>query len=56
MIAEIITIGDEILVGQTVDTNSAWIAKQLKLIGVPVRQIISIADTKEAITIALDIV
>ncbi|MEZ4923704.1 MAG: competence/damage-inducible protein A [Crocinitomicaceae bacterium] len=54
MTAEIITIGDEILVGQTVDTNSAWIAKQLKLIGVPVRQILSIADTKEAITSALD--
>lgn len=54
MIAEIITIGDEILVGQTVDTNSAWIAKQLKLIGVPVRQIISIADTQEAISSALD--
>ena len=54
MIAEIITIGDELLVGQTVDTNSAWIAKQLKLIGVQVRQIVSIADTKEAITNALD--
>ena len=54
MIAEIVTIGDEILVGQTVDTNSAWIAKQLKLIGVPVRQITSIADTKEAIVEALD--
>lgn len=54
MIAEIITIGDEILVGQTVDTNSAWIAKQLKLIGVKVRQIISISDTKEAIVNSLD--
>ena len=54
MIAEIITIGDEILVGQTVDTNSAWISKQLKLIGVPVRQIVSIADTREAIVTALD--
>lgn len=54
MIAEIITIGDEILVGQTVDTNSAWIAKQLKLIGVRVRQIVSIADTREAIVSALD--
>ncbi|MBD3637747.1 MAG: CinA family nicotinamide mononucleotide deamidase-related protein [Crocinitomicaceae bacterium] len=54
MIAEIITIGDEILVGQTVDTNSAWIANQLRLIGVPVRQITSIADTKEAIVNALN--
>src|SRR5690606_24071760 len=54
MIAEIITIGDEILVGQTVDTNSAWIAQKLKLIGVAVRQIVSIADTQEAIITALD--
>lgn len=54
MVAEIITIGDEILVGQTVDTNSAWISQQLKLIGVAVRQITSVADTREAITEALN--
>ncbi|MEX1001972.1 MAG: CinA family nicotinamide mononucleotide deamidase-related protein [Crocinitomicaceae bacterium] len=54
MTADIITIGDEILVGQTVDTNSAWIAKELKLIGISVRQITSIADTEEAIVGALD--
>jgi nicotinamide-nucleotide amidase len=34
MLAEIITIGDEILIGQIVDTNSAWIAKELNKIGV----------------------
>lgn len=54
MQAEIITIGDEILVGQTVDTNSAWLAKKLKLIGVAVHEITSIADTKTSITQTLD--
>ena len=46
MNAKIITIGDEILVGQTVDTNSAYIAKQLNTIGVKVEEIVSITDTK----------
>ena len=54
MKAELITIGDEILIGQTVDTNSAWMGKKLKEIGIPVRQISSISDTEEAITNALD--
>lgn len=53
MHAEIITIGDEILIGQTVDTNSAWMAKQLNAIGIAVQQITSIADTREAILKAL---
>jgi nicotinamide-nucleotide amidase len=49
MKAEIITIGDEILIGQVVDTNSAWIAQQLNLIGVKVIQITSAQDTSEHI-------
>ncbi|BDX39194.1 CinA-like protein [Tenuifilaceae bacterium CYCD] len=49
MNAEIITIGDEILIGQIVDTNSAWIAQQLNLLGVKITQITSISDTEEAI-------
>lgn len=53
MHAEIITIGDEILIGQTVDTNSAWMAKQLNAIGISIHQITSIADTREAILNAL---
>jgi len=53
MHAEIITIGDEILIGQTVDTNSAWMAKQLNAIGISIQQITSIADTREAILNAL---
>jgi len=46
MKAEIITIGDEILIGQVVDTNSAFIGKALNSIGVSVYQITSIQDDK----------
>jgi nicotinamide-nucleotide amidase len=49
MNAEIITIGDEILIGQIVDTNSAYIGKQLNKIGVSVYQITSIQDEKQHI-------
>lgn len=49
MQAEIITIGDEILIGQIVDTNSAFISKQLNKIGVSVYQITSVQDDKEHI-------
>jgi len=51
--AEIITIGDEILIGQIVDTNSAYISKALNKIGVSVYQITSIQDDKEHILKAL---
>ena len=44
MKAEIITIGDEILIGQIVDTNSAWMAEQLNLNGIEVYQITSVHD------------
>jgi nicotinamide-nucleotide amidase len=53
MLAEIITIGDEILIGQIVDTNSAWIATQLNAIGVRVKQISSVSDNREHILTAL---
>lgn len=49
MKAAIITIGDEILIGQIVDTNSAFIAKSLDLIGVQTHEMISISDDKQAI-------
>ena len=49
MQAEIITIGDEILIGQILDSNSKWIAEELNKIGVSVYQITSIQDTKEHI-------
>ena len=49
MQAEIITIGDEILIGQIVDTNSAYISKQLNKVGISVYQITSVQDDKEHI-------
>jgi len=54
MLAEIITIGDEILIGQIVDTNSAFIAKQLNKIGVKVFQITSIQDDRQHILSVLE--
>ncbi len=54
MQAEIITIGDEILIGQIVDTNSAWMSKELNDIGISVNRITSISDTKEAIVSSLE--
>ncbi|MFT4670253.1 MAG: nicotinamide-nucleotide amidase [Flavobacterium sp.] len=49
MKATIVTIGDEILIGQIVDTNSAFIAKSLDKIGVEISEMISISDNKEHI-------
>ncbi|AFD06939.1 competence/damage-inducible protein A [Solitalea canadensis] len=49
MLAEIITIGDEILIGQVIDTNSAWMGQKLNEIGIAVKQITSISDHQEAI-------
>lgn len=53
MLAEIITIGDEILIGQIVDTNSAFIAQKLNAIGVQVKQISSVSDDRQHILNAL---
>ena len=53
MFAEIITIGDEILIGQIVDTNSAFIAKELNKIGISVYQITSVQDERRHILAAL---
>ncbi len=53
MLAEIITIGDEILIGQTVDTNSAWLGNELNKRGIELERISSIRDTPDAITTAL---
>ena len=54
MRAEIITIGDELLIGQVVDTNSAWMAERLNEIGIELYQITSVHDTREHIIAALD--
>ena len=54
MIAEIITIGDELLIGQVIDTNSAWIGENMNLIGIKVHQITSISDDREHILKTLE--
>jgi len=53
MLAEIITIGDEILIGQIVDTNSAWMAEKLNEAGIRIKQISSVSDNREHILAAL---
>jgi nicotinamide-nucleotide amidase len=55
MFASIITIGDEILLGQTIDTNSAWLGKNLSEIGMELRQTLSISDSPDEIFRALDL-
>ena len=55
MTSEIITIGDEIIIGQVIDTNSAFIAASLNEAGIEVLKIASVPDKKEGITSALDI-
>ena len=52
-LAEIITIGDELLIGQVIDTNSAWMGQKLNSIGVKVKQITSVSDDAEHIIAAL---
>jgi nicotinamide-nucleotide amidase len=55
MLAEIITVGDELLLGQTIDTNSAWMGEHLALLGVGVKRITAISDEPEALIDALDL-
>jgi len=52
--ASIITIGDELLIGQTIDTNSAWIGKRLNEQGIDVRRRVAVGDEWHAITNALN--
>ena len=54
MFAEIITIGDELLIGQVVDTNSAWMGQELNKIGIEVLRIVSIRDREKEILEAID--
>ncbi len=53
MNAEIITIGDELLIGQVIDTNSAWLGQMLSQIGIKLHYKSSVQDNKEAILTAL---
>jgi len=52
--ASIITIGDELLIGQTTDTNSGWIAKRLNEQGIDLRRRVAVGDDRKAIITALD--
>ncbi len=54
MIAEIISIGDELLIGQVINTNSSWMAMQLNMIGIDVTKMTVIPDQKTAILQSLD--
>lgn len=54
MNTEIITIGDELLIGQVIDTNSAWIATKLNEAGIHVHQITSVSDNKAHIIEAIE--
>ncbi|MGY8922925.1 MAG: molybdopterin-binding protein, partial [Flavobacteriales bacterium] len=49
MKAELVSIGDEILIGQIVNTNAVFLAKALNKIGIEITQITSISDDKESI-------
>lgn len=53
MNAKIITVGDELLIGQVIDTNSAWIGEQMNLQGIKIVEIQSIQDDANAIKSAL---
>lgn len=52
--AEIIAIGDELLIGQTINTNAAWLGEQLNAIGIKVHRSLVISDNRDEITAALN--
>lgn len=54
MIADIVNIGDELLIGQVVNTNASWMAEQLNSIGIKVRQITAISDSAQHIKNTID--
>ncbi|MDP4218486.1 MAG: molybdopterin-binding protein, partial [Bacteroidota bacterium] len=54
IIASIITIGDELLIGQVIDTNSAWMSQELNKAGIWVRRRVAVGDEAESIRGALD--
>lgn len=55
MIAEIITIGDELLVGKTIDTNSPFLAQELLKLGIETKHFVTCEDTEEAIIASLEL-
>lgn len=55
MQAEIISIGDELLIGQTINTNASWMGEKLSLIGIPVKNGQTISDDRKSIIQAFDL-
>lgn len=54
MFAEIITIGDELLIGQVTDTNSTWMGRELNKVGIEVIRVVSVRDRADEIIEAVD--
>lgn len=55
MTATLLTVGDELLVGQVIDTNATWLGEQLSTIGVRVRRIVSVGDDAGDIVAAVEL-
>lgn len=54
MIVSILSIGDELLIGQTINTNAAWLGKELSLIGARIQLVLTISDDEHIIRKAID--
>lgn len=54
MIVSILSIGDELLIGQTINTNAAWLGKELSLIGARIQQVLTISDDEHVIRKAIE--
>ncbi len=54
MKVELISIGDELLIGQTINTNASWLGQELSLLGCKIIKVVTISDTEDAIKNALD--
>jgi nicotinamide-nucleotide amidase len=55
MLAELISIGDELLIGQTINTNASWLGQELSLLGVRVKWVTTISDGESDIIGAIDV-
>lgn len=52
--AELISIGDELLIGQTINTNASWLGQQLALLGIKVKNVTTISDDENEILTAFE--
>ena len=55
MKAELISIGDELLIGQTINTNASWLGQELSMIGIRVKWVTTISDEEKEILNAIDV-